>query len=888
MPQELLVLIDGSSYLYRAFHALPPLTNSKGQPTGAVYGVLNMIKKLLADYQPQYVAVVFDAPGKTFRHEAYAEYKAHRPSMPEELRSQIQPLHEVIQAMHLPLIVLPGVEADDVIATLALKAKQAGMATLISTGDKDLAQLVDQDITLINTMSNTVLDAAGVLEKFGVTPAQIVDYLTLVGDSSDNIPGIESVGPKTAAKWLSEYGNLETVLANAHQFSEKIQAKIEAAKPKLAFFKKLLTVHSDVELPCHIQELAPGQPNAEKLMALFKDLEFKSWLTELLNQAEKKQAHYETILTETQLEAWIQKLQKARYYGFDTETTDLNYMKAEIVGLSFAVSSGEACYLPLAHREMTPQLSRESTLAKLKPLLEDHRPQKIGHHLKYDREVLLNHGIELNGIAFDTLLESFVFDATANRHDLETLALKYLGHQAISFEEVAGKGANQLTFDLVDIESATQYAAEDADLTLQLHQQLWPKIDSHPGLKFVFETIELPLIPVLAQMERTGVLIDADLLKAQSSELGRRLAVLEEQAFVLAGQSFNLNSPKQLQEILFTHLKLPMNKKTPTGQASTSEAVLQELADEFELPRIILEYRSFAKLKSTYTDRLPLQIFAKTGRVHTSYHQAGAGTGRLSSSDPNLQNIPVRTEEGRKIRQAFIAPPGYQLISADYSQIELRIMAHMSQDRGLLDAFAHGLDIHKATASEIFGIPLDQVDAEHRRRAKAINFGLIYGMSAFGLAKQIGVERAVAQVYMDAYFERYPGVRRYMEETRAKAHQSGWVETLFGRRLHLPEINSPNAMRRMGSERAAINAPMQGTAADIIKRAMITVYNDLAEGDWDAKMIMQVHDELVLEVVDHHVADIKERLPLWMGQAADLDVPLLVSVGSGSNWDEAH
>jgi len=894
MDNKLLILVDGSSYLYRAFHALPPLHNSKGLPTGAIYGVLNMLRKLLMEYQPHYVAVVFDAKGKTFRDEIYAEYKAHRPSMPEELKLQIQPLHDIIRAMHIPLLCVDGVEADDVIGTLACQAEEIGLSVLISTGDKDLAQLVSPKITLINTMNNKMYNRAGVIEKFGVPPELIIDYLTLVGDSSDNIPGVAGVGPKTAVKWLAEFGSLKNIIEQAACIKGKVGENLRNQINQIPLIQQLVTIKCDVPLTYKISELLPGEVDATRLKNFFQELEFKSWAAELSGKGTvepiQKQKKYHAVLTEEEFLIWLDRLQNAELICLDTETTSLDYMYAEIVGLSFAIEHDEAIYIPVAHDYIgaPQQLSRAYVLEKLKPLLENPNLKKVGHNLKYDKEVLANHRINLQGIAYDTMLESYILDSTASRHDMDTLAIRYLNHKAISYEEVAGKGAKQINFSKVTVEVATEYAAEDADVTLQLHNYFFKKINEDKKLKKVLEEIEMPLLDVLVDVERTGVLIDAGLLKKQSIEIEKRAQELEKETFVLCGQEFNLNSPKQLQEILYDKMNLPIIKKTPTGQPSTAEPILQELADEYELPKIILEYRSLTKLKSTYTDRLPEQINQNTGRVHTSYHQAVAGTGRLSSSDPNLQNIPIRTEMGRRIRQAFVAPKNYQILAADYSQIELRIMAHLSGDRGLIDAFANDLDIHRATAAQVFGAHLNEVTDEQRRKAKAINFGLIYGMSAFGLAKQLGVERASAQAYIDSYFAQYPGVREYMENTRKKAHEMGFVETIFGRRLHLPDINARNLQLQKAAERAAINAPMQGTAADIIKIAMLKVQHWLRESDIDARMIMQVHDELVFEVLKADVEELREHVIQLMNQAAQLAVPLVVDVGVGLNWDEAH
>lgn len=891
--QKPLVLVDGSSYLYRAFHAMPALTNSKGFPTGAVYGVVNMLRRLLTEYDPDYIAVVFDAKGKTFRDELYAPYKANRKEMPIELIQQIEPIHAIIRAFGLPLIMEQGVEADDVIGTLAKAASSQQLDTLVSTGDKDLAQLVDQHITLVNTMTDTVLNPKAVEEKMGVSPQQVIDYLTLVGDTSDNIPGVPQVGPKTAIKWLLEYGSLDNLVAHADHIKGKVGENLRASLTQLPLAKKLATIKLDVPLKFQITDLKRQQPDEEALKKMFQEMEFKSWLSALLEKpptvTQDKYAGYETIFTETALATWLSELEHAKLIAFDTETTSLNYMEANIVGISFAFMPGKAAYIPLAHDyvDAPPQLNRESVLAQLKTMLENPAIKKIGHNIKYDFEVLANHGIQLRGIAYDTMLESYILDSNSPNHDMDSLALKHLGWRTIHFADVAGKGAKQITFNLVPVSAAATYAAEDADVTLQLHQVLWPRLIKEPGLMSVLEEIEIPLIPVLARMERHGVLIDVAMLKNQSVELEKRLYELDQEITLLAGGRFNLNSPKQLQEILFSKLNLPILQKTPTGQPSTADPVLQELALEYPLPKLIIEYRSLSKLITTYTKKLPEQVNAKTHRIHTSYNQTGTATGRLSSSEPNLQNIPVRMQEGRRIRQAFIASKGYKIISADYSQIELRIMAHISNDQGLLQAFAQNLDIHRATAAEVLGIPLDKVTNDERRSAKAINFGLIYGMSAFGLAKQLGVARDAAQTYIDRYFARYLGVKQYMENTRAQAHQQGYVETLWGRRLYLPEINSSQILRMRAAERTAINAPLQGSAADIIKRAMITLDHWLQANPINAKMIMQVHDELVFEVAETEVDTLIDKVRTCMMNAAILKVPLLVSVGVGDNWDAA-
>jgi len=889
-----LILVDGSSYLYRAFHAMPSLSNSKGFPTGAIYGVINMLRRLIADHEPDSMAVVFDSKEKTFRETLYESYKANRAAMPDDLIQQVNPLHEIIRALGIPLVIEHGVEADDVIGTLAKQAEKAGISVLISTGDKDFAQLVSPHITLVNTMTNSILNPQTVVEKFGIPAHLIIDYLALMGDSIDNIPGVPQVGPKTAVKWLTEYGNLDNIIANADKITGKVGDSLRGCLEQLPLAKTLASIKLDVNLDMTFSDLKRTQPDTEKLITFYKELEFKSWLNELFEKnsasASDKHAEYETIFTEKELHAWLEKLEKASIFAFDTETTSLHCIDAKIVGLSFAITPQKGVYIPLSHQyENAPQqLNREKVLHAFKSLLENPDIKKIGHNIKYDMGVLANYDIHLKGIAYDTMLESYILDSTSNNHDMDSLALKYLGWRTIHYEDVAGKGAKQITFDQVPVESAATYAAEDADVTLQLHHHFWPMYLKEPQLKSVFEEIEMPLVPVLAKMERNGVLIDAKKLEKQTAELEKRLAELAVETFELAGNEFNMNSPKQLQEILYTQLKLPILQKTPTGQPSTAEPVLQELALDYPLPKLIIEYRTLSKLMSTYTKRLPEQINATTGRIHTSYNQAGTATGRLSSSDPNLQNIPVRTHEGRRIRQAFIAPAGYKLISADYSQIELRIMAHISGDAALLSAFEQNLDIHKATAAEVLGIPLEKVTSDERRAAKAINFGLIYGMSAFGLAKQLGVDKHAAQNYIDRYFARYPGVREYMEKTRAQAHTQGYVETLWGRRLYLPDINSSQIMRQKAAERTAINAPLQGSAADIIKRAMISLHQWLQENKKNsARMIMQVHDELVFEVPDEYAAELSEIVRAHMMNAANLKVPLLVDVGVGENWDEA-
>jgi DNA polymerase-1 len=896
------VLIDGSSYLYRAFHAMPPLTNSKGQATGAVYGVINMLKKLLNEYSPEHMAVVFDAKGKTFRDDMYAQYKANRPPMPDDLRSQIEPLHAIIEAMGLPMLIIEGVEADDVIGTLSTQATQLNINTLISTGDKDMAQLVNQHVALINTMNNVYSDINGVKDKFGVAPERIIDYLALIGDTSDNVPGVPKVGPKTAVKWLTQYGSLDNIIEHADEIKGKVGESLRASLEQIPLSRQLVTIKCDVELPSGPNELTLGDPDIDALKTLYTDMEFKSWLAETLSnkQANKQESQddnatratgqYSCISTEADFNYLLKQLDAAEIFSFDSETTSLDYSVAEIVGVSFSIHPGEAVYIPVAHsyEDAPSQLSRDFVLGKLKPLLEDPNKKKLGQNLKYDMNVLANHGINLRGIAYDTMLESYVLDSTASRHDMDSLALKYLGHQNIKFEDVAGKGKKQITFDQVSIEEATPYASEDADIALQLHQKLWPELKKIPSLTKLFNEIELPLISVLSRIERNGVLIDAQMLATQSQELDTRMEEIKKDCYDIAEEEFNLASPKQIQEILFNKQKLPVLQKTPKGQPSTAEAVLQELAYDYPLPKLILEHRGLSKLKSTYTDRLPEQISPSTGRVHTSYHQAVASTGRLSSSDPNLQNIPIRNAEGRRVRQAFIAPKGCKIVAADYSQIELRILAHISEDKGLLKAFANKEDIHRATAAEVFSTSLDKVTTEQRRSAKAINFGLVYGMSAFGLAKQLGTSRNTAQEYVDRYFERYPGVKAFMDLTREQAHETGYVETVFGRRLYLPEINSKNHQRRQYAERTAINAPMQGTAADIIKLAMIKCDQWLFENELNIKMIMQVHDELVFEVPENQLDTILETIPGLMTKVASLKVPLEVDVGVGKNWDEAH
>ncbi|WP_434017576.1 DNA polymerase I [Thalassotalea sediminis] len=902
-----LILVDGSSYLFRAYHVpyLQALSTADGQPTGAITGVLNMIKSLKKDYPNGNIVVVFDAKGKTFRNDLYPEYKANRPPMPDDLRTQIAPLHEIIEAMGLPLLVIDGVEADDVIGTLSAQATKKGIETVISTGDKDMAQLVNQHVRLINTMTNVEMDVDGVIEKFGIKPDQIIDYLALMGDKVDNIPGVEKCGPKTAVKWLLEHNTLDNVIANADKVKGKIGENLRKALDQLPLSYELATIKLDVELSQSLEELVPSSPDIEKLTTLYKRFELRRLLAELdKNQdeesgietdtnavQEKVDVNYDIILTQAAFNEWLEKLKSADYFSFDTETTSIDYMKAELVGLSFAVEPGVAAYVPLAHdyEEAPAQLNREWVLTQLAPLLADKKYIKVGQNLKYDANVLSHYDIEIAGTIYDTMIESYCLNSVATRHNMDALAEKYLDYKTVHFEDIAGKGAKQLTFNQIDLEKAGHYAAEDADITLRLHQAIFPQLEALKGQLAVFTDIEMPLMPVLARMEQTGVLIDSDLLAEQSQAIGARLQELEVEAHNIAGQSFNLGSPKQLQQILFEELKIPVIKKTPKGAPSTAEEVLQELALDYPLPKVILENRGLSKLKSTYTDKLPLMVSPKTGRVHTSYNQTVAATGRLSSTDPNLQNIPIRSEEGRKIRHAFIAPEDHKIVAIDYSQIELRIMAHLSKDPGLLAAFSEGRDIHQATAAEIFSVDLDEVTSDQRRSAKAINFGLIYGMSAFGLSKQLGIARNKAQAYMDKYFERYPGVLSYMEDTRRLAAEQGYVETLFGRRLYLPEIKSKNAMRRKGAERAAINAPMQGTAADIIKKAMLAVDAWLeANQDPRIKMTMQVHDELIFEIHQDIVESATQSLVTIMNDAVELSVPLIAEAGVGDNWEQAH
>ncbi len=892
-----MILVDGSSYLFRAYHAMPDFMNSKGEHTGAIYGVINMLKRLQRDYGSDHLVVIFDAKGKTFRNDMYEQYKANRPPMADDLRVQIEPIHDIVRAMGLPLICVSGVEADDVIGTLATQATEAKIDTVISTGDKDMAQLVNKHVSLINTMTDTKMDRDGVIEKFGVPPELIIDYLTLIGDTVDNVPGVPKVGPKTAVKWLGQYGSLDAIMKNADEIKGKVGENLRATLDQLPLSKQLVTIKCDVELTETPQTLHPAEPDSDKLRELFSRFEFKTWLGQLPDEdgsvnttgvtAEK---NYATIFEQKQLDVWIKRLKKSEVFAFDLETTSLDYMQAEIVGLSFSDKSGSAAYVPLAHDGMDApeQLEREKVLQQFKPLLEDQKQSKLGQNLKYDMNVLARYDIALNGIAYDTMLESYVLDSTATRHNMDDLAMKYLGYKTIHYEEVAGKGAKQIPFNEVSVETASEYAAEDADITFRLHETLWPELEKQKQLADVFKNIELPLLPVLSRIERNGVLIDKDMLHRQSAELSKRLLEIEQQAYKEAGQEFNLGSPKQIQAILFDKLGLPVISKTPKGQPSTAESVLQELAHDYVLPRIILESRGLSKLKSTYTDKLPGMIDPDTGRVHTSYHQAVTATGRLSSTDPNLQNIPIRREEGRRIRQAFIAPKGHRLVAADYSQIELRIMAHLSGDKGLLDAFAASEDIHRATAAEVFGLEKEKVTSDQRRSAKAINFGLIYGMSAFGLARQLDIARTEAQSYIDLYFSRYPEVKDYMQKTRELARNQGYVETVYGRRLYLPEINASNAMRRQYAERTAINAPMQGTAADIIKLAMIDIDRLIYNDKLAISMIMQVHDELVFEIEDSIVDKGVDLIRKAMVNAAKLSVDLIVDVGIGDNWEQAH
>ncbi|MDH3821312.1 MAG: DNA polymerase I [Gammaproteobacteria bacterium] len=893
-----LVLIDGSSYLYRAFHALPALTNAKGEPTGALHGVLTMILKLLREEQPAHIAVVFDAPGKTFRDEMYADYKATRPPMPDDLRAQVQPILDAVEAMGLPLLRVEGVEADDVIGTLCAEAEDQGLRVLVSTGDKDLAQLVTDKVTLVNTMDDSRLDRDAVKAKFDVYPEQIIDYLALVGDSSDNIPGVPKVGAKTAAKWLNQYASADDIIEHGEEIKGKVGESLRDNIESLRLSQNLARIKTDVGLDVSVDDLKAGEANTDALRKLYSHFELRSLLRGLDDDTggepepadDQEATEYETVLTWKAFDTWLDKLDSAKLAAFDTETNSLDYMNAEIVGFSLSTTVGEACYVPVAHDfpGAPDQLPRDEVLARLQPWLENDAKKKVGHHLKYDAHILARYDIALRGMAFDSMLESYVLNSVATRHDMDSVARQYLGKETIHYEDVAGKGAKQLTFNQVELETAAPYAAEDADITLQLHETLWQQLNDVPTLRKVYEEIEQPLVPVLLDMEETGVLVDRKMLARQSGELGKKMGELEAKAHELAGGPFNLGSPKQLQQILFEQQELPVIRKTPKGQPSTAEDVLVELANDYELPAVIIDYRSVSKLKSTYTDKLPLMINERTGRIHTSYHQAVTATGRLSSSDPNLQNIPIRTDEGRRIRQAFVAPEGHVLLAADYSQIELRIMAHLSADKGLLGAFEKEQDVHRATAAEVFETTLDDVTDDQRRSAKAINFGLMYGMSAFGLAKQLGISRGEAQEYVDLYFDRYPGVKQYMDDIRVRASEKGYVETVFGRRLYLPEINARNAQRRQYAERSAINAPMQGTAADIIKRAMITVHAWLIEEQPGARMIMQVHDELVFEVESGKVDTVTKRVTDLMNSAAELKVPLKVDVGTGVNWDEAH
>lgn len=887
---ELLILIDGSSYLYRAFHALPPLTNSHGEPTGAIYGVLNMIRKLLQDYQPTYVAVIFDPKGKTHRDQIYPYYKANRPPAPDELQAQIKPLHDIIGAMGLPLIMIEGEEADDVIGTLTKRAQAQHIKVLISTGDKDMAQLVNPQVSLINTMSNTYLDEAGVEQKFGVKPNQIIDYLALIGDTSDNIPGVPKVGPKTAAKWLLEYGDLDQIIQQHEKISGKVGENLKQSLPQLPLAKQLVTIRSELDLPFTMTDLKPQPKQREQLIEWFRRLEFRSWLDELLHEGkapEYSKKNYDIVTLEDQFEGLLEELETSKIFAFDTETTSLNPLTAELVGISVTTKQHHGYYIPVGYPNLE-QLNREWVLKKLKPILANSDMTIIGQNLKYDMSVLAKYGVSIEAKIYDTMLESYILNSASSRHDKATLALRFLGQRIVEYEDIAGKGSKQIPFVEIPLGKAAAYACQDADITLQLHETLWAKYQNDEKLKKVLTEIELPLVPVLTQMELTGILVERSKLQVLSLEFGERINRLEQNAHQIAGKIFNLSSPKQLQEVLYQDLKIPATKKTPTGQPSTSEEVLQELAGQYELPKLILEHRTLCKLKSTYIDALMMQADPFTGRVHTCYNQAVTSTGRLSSTDPNLQNIPIRTQEGKRIRQTFIAPPGYKIISADYSQIELRIMAYLSQDQNLLNAFLNGKDIHTATAAEVFGIALDQVTPNQRRDAKAINFGLIYGMSSFGLAQNLGIDTHTAQQYMNLYFERYPAVKAYMENTRTQAHRLGFVETYFGRRLYLPEINVSNLMRRRAAERAAINAPMQGTAADIIKLAMIKLHDCIQKNSLDLKMLLQVHDELVFEVAEKDLTAAAELINDCMVNIPNLPIPLAVEVGMGANWDEAH
>ena len=890
-----IVLIDGSSYLYRAYHALPPLTNSKGFPTGATYGILNMINKLLNEQSTEYFVVIFDAPGKTFRNDIYSEYKANRPPMPEDLRPQIKPIQRAIEAMGIPLLVIKGVEADDVIGTLSKNAVNKKMQVLISTGDKDMAQLVNENITLINTMNDQTYDRDAVKEKYEVFPEQIIDYLALMGDKADNVPGIPGVGAKTASKWLNKYNTLENLIDNANDIDGKIGEKLRANLSQLTLSKELVTIDRDVNLPLEISDLKLQPKNKKELTLIYKELELKTLYSEISEdpiktETPQKQSLYQTILVEKDLRDWIQKCKESKIIAIDTETNSLNYIEAELIGISMAIKENEAIYIPLGHDypNAPNQIDRSKALKLLKPILEDIKIKKIGHHLKYDAHIFARYKINLNGMEYDSMLQSYVLNSVATRHDMNSVAQLYLNRETIHFEDIAGKGAKQITFNQIDIETATSYAAEDADITFCLHNHLWQKIKENSKIENLYKKIEKPLIPILLEMEESGVLIDQGMLKQQSKELSKSLNNLEQKAFKIAKTEFNLSSPKQLQEILFEQLKIPIIKKTPKGQPSTAEDVLVELSIKHELPRIILEHRSLSKLRSTYTEKLPKQISLKTGRIHTSYHQANTATGRLSSSSPNLQNIPIKTKEGRRIRKAFISPKGYNILAADYSQIELRIMAHLSTDKSLLESFSEGQDIHKKTAAEVLAIEIDQVSSEQRRWAKAINFGLMYGMSAFGLGKQLGIGRNQAQEYIDLYFHKYPNVKSFMDTTKNNAKEKGFIETLFGRRLYLPDINSKHALRRKYAERSAINGPMQGSAADIIKIAMIDVHNWLQEEDVAARIIMQVHDELVFEVKSEIAEDTRNKIIQIMESAVSLEVPLIVDAAIGANWEEAH
>ena len=888
-----LILIDGSSYLYRAYHALPPLMSSKNQPTGAIRGVISMINKILLDHPNSPLAVIFDAKGKTFRHEMYKDYKANRPPMPEDLVKQIEPINQIVEALGIKLLSIKGVEADDVIGTLAKEASEAGLDTVISTGDKDMTQLVNKHIKVVNTMSNELLDEKGVENKFGVKPELIIDYLALVGDTSDNVPGVEKVGPKTAVKWLIEYGSLDEIIKNAEKISGKVGENLRNGLSQLHVSKELVTIKKDVSLEVGVKDLMVGKRNKKLLEEIYTELEFKAWL-EKEEAPEKeakeevtKQSKYELLTKIKQLESWVTKINKSSLLALDTETTGLDYMDAKLVGISLSVKSGEAAYIPLGHQE-EEQLDVNVVLKKLKPILESKKTKIVGQNIKFDRNILTRHGINLASFENDTMLMSYVLNSTATRHNLDALAQYYLKYKTTTFEDVAGKGVKQVTFDLVPMDQAVHYASEDADITYRLHEELKSRLAKEPVLNTLLEEVEIPLITVLSDMEQAGTLVNERVLKAQSKNFSERITKLETEAYELAGQEFNLGSPKQLQEIFFEKLKYPVLQKTPGGQPSTAENVLQQLSEDYELPKIILEHRTLSKLKSTYTDKLPSQISPSTGRIHTSFNQTGTSTGRLSSSDPNLQNIPIRTEDGRRIRQAFEAPNGYQLISADYSQIELRVIAHLSKDEGLLKAFKEGQDIHSSTASEVFGVDLQEVELDQRRSAKAINFGLIYGISAFGLSKQLGINRNLAAEYMDIYFSRYPGVRKYMNKTKTEAKKTGYVETLYGRRLYLPEISTGNAIRRQAAERVAINAPVQGTAADIMKKAMLSVNDSLKKQKIDAKLILQVHDELVVESHEKDTEKGTKILTDSMSKAAQLSVPLEVEIGIGKNWDQAH